>query len=183
MAKKVVLDTLEIEETAKSFVKEPTEIEEVPSAGLRATSVPRWLWYSAIAVAALSLSCGILYWRVVIKKATAPPLSKVSQPPSSDQRLTKVNDLIIPVRDEKGHNRLIICDLTFELRDGQSHRFLQKTMEVRNIVYGTLRKEMIASLMNPGARGRLKGEIHTGVNNLMGKDVVLDIHFTKFILL
>ena len=94
-----------------------------------------------------------------------------------------MNDFIIAVKDDKGHNRLILCDLTFELKAGEGQRFLQKTMEVRNIIYGTLRKEMIASLMNPGARGRLKGEIHTEVNNLMGKDVVMDIHFTKFILL
>lgn len=183
MAEKVIIDTLEIEETAKSFVEEPTEIKEEMNAKPRASSVPTWLWSSALAILVLALFCGTLYWRFAIKRPPAPPPSKIVQPASSDQRLTMVNDFIVAVEDDKGHNRLMICDLTFELKAGQNHRFLQKTMEVRNIIYGILRKEMIVSLMNPGARGRLKGEIYTEVNNLIGKDVVTDIYFTKFVLL
>lgn len=188
MAKKVTLDTLDIEETSVSIQveAEPTEEDEpkapvsrFPSAWLRPIPI-------GITVAVLSGTLLFSYWMWFSK---APPqrhlASKASVPASLpvNPNIQAVSDLFIPLKADKGSQRMVMVDLVFELNNGQQALFMQNMVRIRSGIYQTFNRKTADVVVARGSLEVLKAEMMAELEKHLGKERIKNIYFTKFIVL
>ncbi|MCG6535925.1 MAG: flagellar basal body-associated FliL family protein, partial [Syntrophales bacterium LBB04] len=183
MAKKVALDTSDIEDTNVSLPDKPVEVETASDKPL-AKGFPTW-WFllSIVMVVITIIVVGLTYWRGVTKKTAvnrvAPIVNKAeSVTAPSKINLMAVNDFVMTINDDKGNKRLMLCDVTFELRDNESDGFSKNISEIRNIIYSAFMKRNTTTLMKPEGKSQLRDEISAGLDKLLGKDSVKSIYFT-----
>ncbi|MBW2569457.1 MAG: flagellar basal body-associated FliL family protein [Deltaproteobacteria bacterium] len=87
------------------------------------------------------------------------------------------NDFIVYLKDDRGKDRVLICDVVVELN--QKMELSQKKIELRKNIYNTLKKLSGFSEI----KRELKEEIKSSLNKFMDDEIIKDVYFTKFVLL
>jgi flagellar basal body-associated protein FliL len=184
MSKKVTLDTLDIEETSVSLRAEPAEAktqEEKPSA--------RWftsLWFRASCGAFLILLfiIGLSYWWISSKKTVASaPKVLGSVTVTANPNVQFVSDFFIPLKVDKGDQRVMMFDLAFELNSGQQGLFTTHGVRIRSSIYQMVSKKTANVALSPGNMNLLRDEIMAELETYLGKGMIKKIYFTKYIVL
>ncbi len=187
MVKKVVLDKLEMEEPEfLSEEKAAQPLEEGGTAAYKLAFPWRWVSMLLVVVGILLIGGGASYWWLAANKAGGRPAGhKIAAAVPSPRRdgLVDAKDFILTLKDDKGNGRVMMCDLTFELYDGQEVRFKKNILEIRKIIYEKVRQKQVFSLLLPERKIALKEELNAELGNLLGKDVVKAIYFSKFVIL
>ncbi len=185
MAKKVVLDKLEMEEPDLLSAEKAAQPLEEGGTAADKLALP-WRWVSILAVSLLLTGGGASYWWLAVKKAGGrAPGHKIAAAVPLPRRdgLVDAKDFILTLKDDKGNGRVMVCDLTFELYDGQEVRFKKNMLAIRKIIYEKVRQKQAFSLLLPEKKSALKEELNAELGNLLGKDVVKAIYFSKFVIL
>jgi flagellar basal body-associated protein FliL len=182
MAKKVALDTLEIEEREVPLPEKAPPVEETNGKRPGKRRFSKWLWISALALVMLMVVGGVSYWWIGTKKMPRKDVSTAALL-QKGPLTAKVNDFIITLQDNQGKYLVMTCDLTFELNTGQDTAFQQNIFAVRKIIYEILKKKSIISPLEPRIRDGLKEEINKALSVLLGQDAITAIYFTKFVVL
>ena len=186
MAKKVTLDTLDIEETSMSLREESVEVkteEDKPPVRWFDT---RWSRVSCIAVFTLFCITGFSYWWISSKKPMpSASVQNVLAPASlrGNQNVEFVNDFLIPLKVDKEDQRIILFDLAFELNTGQQGLFTENMVRIRSSIYQAVSKKTVKVALGPGSMNLLRDEIMTELENFLGKGTIKNIYFTRYILL
>jgi flagellar basal body-associated protein FliL len=186
MAKKVTLDTLDIEETSVSLRDEPAEIkteEDKPRV--------RWfdsIWLRVSCIAFLILFCiiSLSYWWISSKKPVPPAsVQKVIGPAPfrGTQNIECVNDFYIPLKAEKEDQRIMMFDLAFELNTGKQDLLMGNMVRIRSSIYQIVSKKTVNVALSPGGMNLLRDEIMTELENYLGKGSIKNIYFTRYIVL
>ena len=146
MAKKVALDKLDIEESVVSIHDEPPEgikTEEEDKAPVR-WFASRWFLLTCIAFVLVASIAGFLSWKMLSKKdASGAAGEKITDPSllQENKNIEIVSDFLIPLRVDTGNQRMLKCDIAFELNPGQESIFKENIVGVRNSVYQTISKK------------------------------------------
>jgi len=190
MAKKVALDKLGFEESVVSIHDEPPEVikmeeEEEDKAPVR-WFASRWFLLACIAFVLVASIAGFLSWKILSKKdASHAAGTKVTDPALSQENknIEIVSDFLIPLRIDKGNQRLLKCDIAFELNPGQESIFKENIVGIRNSVYQTVSKKTASVPLGPGGMKLLRGEIMADLTSILGKDIIKAVYFKSFIVL
>jgi flagellar basal body-associated protein FliL len=186
MAKKVTLDTLDIEETSVSLRGEPegvkTEEYKPPI---------RWfasMWFRVSCIAFLIVFCviGLSSWWISSKKPVPPAAAQKvlgSVPFQDSQSVKFVNDFFIPLKVDKENQRIMMFDLAFELNTGQQGPFMGNMVRIRSSIYHMVSQKTVNVVLSPGGMNLLKDEIITELENYLGKGTIKNIYFTRYIVL
>ncbi len=94
-----------------------------------------------------------------------------------EERFEYFNDFIVHLKDDRRKDRVLICDVVIELNRGM--KMPQKKIELRKIIYNTLKKLSGVSEIKWG----LKKEIKSSLNNFMDDEIIKNVYFTRFVLL
>ena len=186
MVKKVTLDTLDIEETSVSIQEKPLEVKTEEGKPPVRWFVSRWLRLVCIAFVLLSCVVGLSSWWILSKKTGPPaPVVAVDRPSLSqhDKNIEFVNDFLIPLKTDHGSQRILMFDLAFELNTGQKSLFRENMVRVRNSIYQTVSKKTASIPLGPGGMKFIRGEIIAELGNVLGKDMIKAIYFTRFVVL
>lgn len=186
MVKKVVLDTLEIEDADLLHKAETLPVTSEQTAPLK-KAVSKKAWISLLA-ASIFLSIALVSYRLLTVRKPEPLaekkiarggslLSTAGQPPIN------AAGFLVPLQDAQGKGRVLACDLAFELYVGQAARFRQNIVAVRKTIYEAVRQKQLSSLTQTDAKNALKEEINAALGKLLGKEVIRAIYFTKFFIL
>jgi len=190
MAKKVALDKLGFEESVVSIHDEPPEVikmeeEEEDKAPVR-WFASRWFLLACIAFVLVASIAGFLSWKILSKKdASHAAGTKVTDPALSQENknIEIVSDFLIPLRIDTGNQRLLKCDIAFELNPGQESIFKENIVGIRNSVYQTVSKKTASVPLGPGGMKLLRGEIMADLTSILGKDIIKAVYFKSFIVL
>ena len=96
---------------------------------------------------------------------------------SMEEQFEYFNYFIVYLKDDHRKNRVLTCDVVIELNQGM--KLPQKRIELRKIIYNTLKK--LSGL--PETKRGLKEKIKSSLNNFMDDEIIKDVYFTKFVLL
>jgi flagellar basal body-associated protein FliL len=186
MAKKVTLDTLDIEETSVSLRGEPegvkTEEYKPPI---------RWfasMWFRASCIAFLMVFCiiGLSSWWISSKKPVPSVAAQKVLGPAPSQGIKSIefmNDFFIPLKVDKEDQRIMMFDLAFELNTGQQGLFMGNMVRIRSSIYQMVSKKTVNVVLSPRSMNLLRDEIMTELEYYLGKGTIKNIYFTKYIVL
>lgn len=186
MVKKVTLDTLDIEETSVSMNEKPPEVTAKEDKPPVRWFVSRWFRLACIAFVMLSCVVGLSSWWMSSRKTAPPsPVVKVvkSAPFQGKQNIEFVNDFLIPLKADKGNQRILMFDLAFELNTGQQSRFIENMVRVRSSIYQTVSKKTTNIPLSPGGMNVLRDEIIAELESYLGKGTIKTVYFTRFLVL
>ncbi len=185
MANKVKLDILDVEETIASRADLP-EFDSAKKAAFFKRFALRWYILSFLVIAAL-LSAGVFFyrWAGSEKAVNAGRVEKAvkSAPLSLKASTVFLNDFLIALKDDKGNDRVLACDVAVELEAENYPEFLSNATDVRKIIYKTVENKSLAALLKPEGKGLIKSEIIAELAVLFGKNAVKSIYLTRFIVL
>jgi flagellar basal body-associated protein FliL len=187
MAKKVTLDTLDIEEASvpgseeePGPVKEP---EEKPPVRWYRTTRFRVLCAAAVLLSGIGISA---YWWISPGKKQAPvPVAQRPAPAAlaGGGNFEMVNDFLVPLRTGKGRQKVAVFDLAFELHEGRQASFKENRVRIRSSIYQTVHQKTNDAMLGSGSMNALKNEIVAELEHYLGKDSIKKIYFTKYLVL
>lgn len=186
MVKKVTLDILDIEESFVSIQERAPEVKTEGDKPPVRWFVSRWFRLACTAMVTLSCVAGLLYWRMLPQKDVSPAHGvKVADPVSLqfNKNIEPVNDFLIPLKDDKGNQRVLMFDLAFELNAGQERLFRENIVRVRNSIYQMVSQKTASVPLGPGGMKFLRGEIIAELENVLDKGVIKAVYFKIFIVL
>jgi flagellar basal body-associated protein FliL len=190
---KVSLDELDIEEPTPLEEKEPSE----KGVELRLTGWRRWRLAVLIAAVffAVAVLFGISYWwflgKYKAKRPEAKPLGKVSAAETvgvssgDGQRFMGeiVKDILVPLNKEKERQKVLCFDLAFEIEHGKNANFRNNMQVVRNSIYKTVKMSDADFYLEKKGKELLQKRIKSDIETLLGKGIIGNVYFTKFIVL
>jgi flagellar basal body-associated protein FliL len=186
MAKKVTLDTLDIEETSVSIHEEP----ELTKEDAQGPPVRRFsaTWLRPVGIAAAVLSCILVFsfwWFLPREQTRRPAVPKAVAPAAqpANPNLQALNGFLIPLTAVKGNQRIVLLDMVFELNDGKQGQFTQNIVRIRSSVYQTVKGKTVDAVVSRGSLELLKGEMVAELERYLGKEMIKNIYFTKYIVL
>ena len=142
-------------------------------------------WVMLISVLMLGLMAGIFISvyeerdaRVTVEQKNR---THSAIPASTDEKKVLLEGFVVDQKDNKGNIWIVFCDVSLELEnDGTVKVFDSGRVDVRNVVYALLKKEMVKEGLSPEGRSRLKDNIKKELNGLIGEKQVKNVYFTRY---
>ncbi len=192
MVKKATLDILEEKiEEEKAETTAPDKQEDAQEPFLR-----RFPWRRIILVASAAgilLSAAVfsiwMYSREKSVKTTPVTLPKQiaavpAVPTIKKEETASLKGFVIHVKDAKGNDRTLICDIAIALHNPKEDiRRFEQMVDVRNVIYMTAKNRGTSLLGSRDDRNLLRKEISDRLNNLLGGNRVISVYFTEFVVL
>jgi flagellar basal body-associated protein FliL len=186
MAKKVTLDTLDIEETSVSLRGEPEGVKTEECRPPIMWFASMWFRVSCIAFLIVFCVIGLSSWWISSKKPVPPAAAQKvlhRAPSQGNQSVECVNDFFIPLKVDKEDQRIMMFDLAFELNAGQQGLLLGNMVRIRSSIYQMVSKKTVNVVLSPRSMNLLRDEIMTELEKYLGKGTIKNIYFTKYIVL
>lgn len=140
-----------------------------------------------------------LLWSYLTKKVEPLPETKLAAPSnvlgkkeSSPALVTdeskKINtvyfkDFVIDLKDKSGKSKILMCDVVFDIVEGINVAETDKGKNIRNVIYQTTKGKNAVALKSIEERKRLKNELSTELNKILGDGFVKNVYFINFIIL
>lgn len=186
MIKKVRLDipvSLEDEDITGEVGIEKEITDQEPDAGSR--------WYpgkramimilAGVTFLAASLSgLGVYLW-MQDKKAKAAARARIEAQAVAvlKEPIARLNGFMINIKDSKGNQRVLVCDVWLELGTGRQVKEIEDRVDVRNAVYTMAKSKSVAIWVSPEERQAVKKEIFTRLNDMLGEGAVRKVYFMR----
>ena len=193
MPEKVTVDILEIEE--------PLSGEGIPPE--EEASPEKWqlgkLLIAGLITAVIFSAGGYVLWTNLSAPPganEAPPVQTIAAPapesaPAAEAaaplrpaplRATEIEGFIVDLQDEKGNPRVVLCGFALDA-EGREASLLDRDVDLRRIIYESLRSHRVESLMTSEGKNALKKEIRELLEKRAGAPPIRDVYFTKFVVL
>jgi len=190
---KVTVDILEIEE--------PLSGEGIPPE--EEASPEKWqlgkLLIAGLVTAVIFSAGGYVLWTNLSAPPganEAPPVQTIAAPaPESAPaagaaaplrpaplRATEIGGFVVDLQDEKGKPRVVLCGFALDA-EGCEASLLDRDVDLRRIIYESLRSRRVESLMTSEGKNALKKEIQELLAKRVGAPPIRDVYFTKFVVL
>ncbi len=208
--KKARLDLLEempdIELAAPDVQPLEEEVEEVPVERGRTWAFNKLILIGAPVALVVLIISGILGYflltrttspsqqTVVTQKAPAPVREHaVKSPPPAEVKKTfavseitrtiYVKDFMIDLKDNQGNNRILICDVAFDVAADSGLEKLEESVDLRNIIYRTAQNRSAVAMKSIEERKKLKKDLADQLDKLAGKAVVKKVYFVNYFIM
>lgn len=199
MAKKAKLDILEISTDEKGEGTPPDDVTlekdgvvisgEERTDGESSSRIKAWLykplfWIILLSTLLLVSITGISIWFFYYDDDSKMPVMQEGQsiPGTSapvKEKMVLFDNFVADLQDEKGNIRIVFCDIALEMEKVEVPDTLSGRVDVRNLIYTTLKRKKTEEVLSPEMRKRLKTELKTELNGLLGENLVKDVYFTR----
>jgi flagellar basal body-associated protein FliL len=199
MAKKAKLDILEItidknsEDKLHDDItleeKENKESNEKQISADLLSRIKRWarkplLWIMLISIVVLGLIAGItigLYKDMDEGGPAEKAKREATRIPVSEESVALFDGFVVDQKDEKGNVWIVFCDIALELNEPKTVKDIDSNrVDVRDVIYTFLKKEMVKEGLSTEGRIRLKEKLKNDLNHLFGENLVKKIYFTRY---
>ena len=110
---------------------------------------------------------------------TAPPVV-----PFSDKVTTiYFKDFIIDLKDTGGSSKILVCEVAIEISENQNAAQLVNNKDVRKIIYLAAKGKSAVALRSLDERKRLKNEITTELEKILGEGVIKNLYFINYLIM
>jgi flagellar basal body-associated protein FliL len=110
---------------------------------------------------------------------TAPPAV-----PLSDKVTTiYFKDFIIDLRDTGGRSKILVCEVAIEISENQNAAQLVNNKDVRRIIYLSAKGKSAVALRSLEERKRLKNEMTTELEKMLGEGVIKNLYFINYLIM
>jgi len=131
---------------------------------------------------------------VVTKTAPEPVRKPIEKPqetvlehkPLTVAGVTKtiyIKDFMIDLKDNKGNNRVLLCDVAFDVVVDSGQENLEESENVRNIIYRIAQSRGAIALKSIEERKKLKKELAEQLDKMAGKTIVKNVYFLKYFIM
>ena len=94
-----------------------------------------------------------------------------------------VKDFMIDLKDSNGKSRVLFCDIAFELGSDQVREKIENNIDVRNVIYTTTKRHNAMALRSLEERKKLKQDLLSQFDELLGKGSVKDVYFINYLIM
>ncbi len=94
-----------------------------------------------------------------------------------------VKDFMIDLKDASGNHRVLLCDIAFDLGPDQRRESFENNVAVRNIIYKTARSRSAVALKSVEERKKLKQDLASELDVLLGKGSVRNVYFMNYFIM
>jgi flagellar basal body-associated protein FliL len=141
------------------------------------------IWFILIGSGLLIVIAGVSIWFHYGEEQKELPLpkqvvSKTTIP--ADNKFAQFDGFTIDLRDEKGNIRIAFCDIAVEMEKPQKAGAFGDPVNIRNVIYHVLKKKIATDGFSPEGRHRIKMELKSEMNRLLGENYIINIYFTRF---
>ena len=183
MVKKVTLDTLDIEENDMSSPihdAQPQKENNQKTQKKRLLLPMRQLFVaSMVLVITIAVALSLWLYEQTVPTSIAPKVRA-----AGNDLEASMNDFFIPVKDDTGKERALVCTVLIKLNDNQYQENIKMHLvSVRNVIFRALQKQTVKVMLQPEGRAVIKEEIGAELVKYLGKDSINQIYFTKFVVL
>jgi flagellar basal body-associated protein FliL len=154
------------------------------------SKLKRWVrkplfWIMLISVVLLGLIVGIIISIYEGRDVRGPVEQKKriqsAIPALGEEKMVLLEGFVVDQKDEKGHIWIVFCDVALELeKNGTAKAVDSDRVDVRNVIYTLLKKEMVKEGLSPEGRSHIKESMKKELNNLIGENLIKNIYFTRF---
>jgi len=131
---------------------------------------------------------------VVEQKAVVPAQKPVARPeapvevskPVAVSEVTRTiyfKDFLIDLKDNQGNNRILSCDVAFDVVADADTEKLAGSEDLRNAIYRTAQSRGAVALKSAEERGKMKKDLADQLDKLAGKSVVRKVYFANYFIM
>lgn len=120
-----------------------------------------------------------------IDKKTDKKINTVNQDAVSPEALKIVylKDFIIDLKDLKGNNYVLMCDIAFDIGGKLNRDQLENNTGVRNVIYKTAQSRSVVALRSVEERKKIKKELTAELGKLLGDGTVKNVYFMNYFIM
>ena len=199
MAKKAKLDILDvgIDESIQATLQDDVASEkddgqgsdDKGTGGGLSSKINAWVrrplfWITLISVILLGAITAVFVWYHYGEDIHTPVVSKEQSLPGggnpAKDKMVLLEGFVVDQKDEKGNIRIAFCDIALELEKIQTAGALGDRADVRNVVYAALQRKKAEEGLSLEGRNRLKAELKSELNGLLGENMIHSVYFTRY---
>lgn len=92
-------------------------------------------------------------------------------------------DFMIDLKDARGNNHVLMCDVAFDLGEEQQHDPMEKTTLLRSIIYKTTQTRSVIALRSVEERKKLKKDLAFAIDKILGEGSVKNVYFMNYFIM
>ncbi len=92
-------------------------------------------------------------------------------------------DFIIDLKDTGGMSKILVCEVAIEISENQNTAKLANNKDVRKIIYLAAKGKSAVALRSLEERKRLKIEMITELEKMLGKGVIKNLYFINYLIM
>lgn len=109
---------------------------------------------------------------------TAPSLNG-----SEKTNILYLKDFMIDLKDPNGNNRVLMCDIVFDIGGEQKQNQLENITVLRNIIYRTAQSRSAVALRSVEERKKMKKELALELEKMLGDGSVKNVYFMNYFIM
>ncbi len=94
-----------------------------------------------------------------------------------------LKDFIIDLKDAKGNSFVLMCDVAFDIDGKTKPEILENNRDIRNIIYKTAQSRNVVALRSVEERKKMKIELTSAVEKLLGEGSVKNVYFMNYFIM
>lgn len=92
-------------------------------------------------------------------------------------------DFMIDLKDARGNNHVLMCDVAFDLGEEQQQDPMEKTALLRSIIYKTAQMRSVIALRSVEERKKLKKDLAFAIDKILGEGSVKNVYFMNYFIM
>ncbi len=92
-------------------------------------------------------------------------------------------DFMIDLKDARGNNHVLMCDVAFDLGEEQQQDPMEKTALMRSIIYKTAQMRSVIALRSVEERKKLKKDLAFAIDKILGEGSVKNVYFMNYFIM
>ena len=102
---------------------------------------------------------------------------------SESGKVVYLKDFMIDLKDTKGNNYVLMCDVAFDVGDKIMLDQLENNTGVRDIIYKTAQSRSVVALRSVEERKKMKKELVSELEKILGKGSVKNVYFMNYFIM
>lgn len=120
-----------------------------------------------------------LHEKTGAKENTGAPGASVPEP----LKIVYVRNFMIDLKDANGNNRVLMCDVAFDIAPQQKQDQLENNTNVRNLIYKAAQSRSAVALRSVEERKKLKKELASALGKMLGEGSVKNVYFINYFIM
>ncbi|PKN10753.1 MAG: hypothetical protein CVU72_00025 [Deltaproteobacteria bacterium HGW-Deltaproteobacteria-7] len=98
-------------------------------------------------------------------------------------RIVYLKDFMIDLKDSKGNNYVLMCDVAFDVDGKINLDQLENNTSVRDIIYKAAQSRSVVALRSVEERKKMKKELTSELEKILGKGSVKNVYFMNYFIM
>lgn len=121
-----------------------------------------------------------------VKQRAALEDSSVSMPQAAAPERTETvyfTDFMIDLKDARGDTHVLFCDIAFDVAAGVQGDLVEKNVALRSAILKAARARSVVALRALEERKKLKKDLTSALDGILGEGSVKDVYFINYLII